>query len=343
MFEYILFAIVFGLFGLFMFFRLNRLPNIPFLPRKFPYIYGNIVKTKHRALQFAEFYQNHREEPIIGIHVFLKSSVLIIDLNITRAILIEGFQSFQNRGMYSNEIDDPLSAILGTLEHDKWKSLRSKLTPAFTPAKIKGMFSTLKKIGDEFVRGLNEVVITDNMVEICGLFSEFTTDAIGSSAIGIEKNPELRKMTKKAMKPYLTFPYNILIFAHPKIAKLLHIRKHPADVSNFFVGVVEQTIQMRLKDTIKRNDFMQVLIDAKLTINEIAALAFDLLSAGYADSTSTLAYCLYELALPKNKHVQAKARDTIRSVLEQHNGELTFDAYIEMVYCTNIIKGNFSH
>lgn len=58
-------------------------------------------------------------------------------------------------------------------------------------------------------------------------------------------------------------------------------------------------------------------------------------------SFQMLAYSLYELSMAKNKHVQDKARDEIHSVLEQHNGELTYDGLSELIYCNQIIKGNF--
>lgn len=316
--------------------------NIPSVPLKFPYIYGS---EKHQALHFADFYQRYRtDKPIIGVHVFLRPSVLIVDLELIQCILKKDFQYFQDRGMFCNEKVDPLSAILGTLDHEEWKPLRQKLTPAFTPAKIKQMFEKIKTVGDELVRGLSEIIETDNEVEIRDLFSRFATDVIGRVTIGIECNTlnsstVLREMAKKAMQPYLKFPWNSLTIAYPGLSRFLGIRKHPKDVSDFFVNIITQTIQYREENPEIRNDFMQLLIDAGLTTKQIAALAFDLLSAGYSDSTSTLAYCLYELSLPENKHIQDRAREEIRSVLEQHGQ--TYDVLEKMTYCKQIIDGNF--
>lgn len=167
-------------------------------------------------------------------------------------------------------------------------------------------------------------------------------------AIGIQcDSPEFQKITAKAMQPYLQFPVNILTFTNPNLSRHLGIRKHSKEVTDFIVSVVEKTIESRMKHDEHRDDFLQLLIDSELTTNEIAALAFDFLSAGYADSTSTLSYCLYELALPENIEIQKKARKEIESVLkqhdeEQHDEELTHDKLNRMVYCKSIIKGNFS-
>lgn len=111
--------------------------KIPFVPPKFPYIFGSVSSKKHNALQFADFYNEYRtNQPIIGINMMLKAAVLIVDFDLIQRILTTDFKYFKNRGMYYND-KDPLSTVLGSLDHDQWKSLRKKLTPAFTSAKMK--------------------------------------------------------------------------------------------------------------------------------------------------------------------------------------------------------------
>lgn len=331
---------------LFLAYRLTywKRNGIPYISVEFPYIFGNFSQSGHRAEALADFYKDNRTEhhPIIGIYMFTEPSVLIVDLDLARSILNESFSCFQDRGMYRNEKDDPLSATLGSLKHDKWQQLRPKLTPALTSAKIKEMFPIMGTVGIELVKGLNEIIVaTENQVEVREFISRFTTDIIGSVLIGIQCNSsQFREMTQKAMKPYLKFPLNNLTLAYPNFARSLFIRKYPKDLSDFFLNVLHQTIQFRKENSITRTDFMQLLIDSGLETNEIAALAFDLFSAGYADSTSVLTYCLYELALPKNRKIQEAARDEIKSVLKQNNGLLTNDVLPKLVYCKKIINGN---
>lgn len=163
----------------------------------------------------------------------------------------------------------------------------------------------------------------------------------GSVAIGIQCNsPEFRKMKQQAMQSFPQFPMNIFTIVYPNLARFFGIRKHAEEVCDFFIDVIKQAIQSRAKNNENRNDFLQLLMHGSdLTTHQIAALAFDFLSAGYSDSTSTLSYCLYELALPKNEKVQTKAREEIESVLNQHSGQITYDALRKMDYCKSIIKG----
>lgn len=324
--------------------------NLTFVALEYPYIYGNISRNKHRSLQLDDFYRSHRNHPVIGMNMITEPAVLIINLEIIQHVLTKDFDSFQDRGMFYTE-RDALSGILGTLVHEKWRPIRNKLTKAFTPIKIKEMFETIKTVGDELVKGLDEIVTTEDQVEIRDLFSRFTTDVIGKVAIGIEcrtlnESTQLREMAQKAMKPHLTYPMNHFTTAYPNCSRFLSkffpiFRKHAAEVSDFFVNVIQQSIGYRKENNIKnRNDYLQLLIDAGLKTNEMAAFAFDFLSAGYADSTSTLSYCLYELALPTNRHIQAKALGEIHAVLDRHDGQLTYDALREMIYCKQIISGN---
>lgn len=317
--------------------------NVPFVGRKFPYIFGNISHKPHRALQFTDFYKTHQTHPIIGIYIFLKPSVLVVDLQLIRRILIEDFQHFQSRGMYCNEKVDPLSAILGTLDHGKWKLFRSILTPAFTSAKLSQMSEILRTVGEKLIQDLNEIMANDNQLEIMDVFTKFTIEVIGKWAFGIDDSATtttLREMMKKAKKQHLQFPWNIVTIEYQDFARLWGTRKHSKDVTDFFVNFVDEIIQLRKDNGQRRNDYMQLLIDSDLTVNEIAPLAYDLLSANNVDVTSTLAFCLYELSLEKNRHIQDRARTEIRTVLK-HNNEITYDVLKELLYCDQIINGKW--
>lgn len=82
-------------------------------------------------------------QPFIGVYALFRPTLIIRDANLIRTMLIKDFQHFMDRGVYCDEENDPLSGHLFAIEAEKWKYLRSKLTPAFSSGKMRAIFSTL--------------------------------------------------------------------------------------------------------------------------------------------------------------------------------------------------------
>lgn len=59
--------------------------------------------------------------------------------------------------------------------------------------------------------------------------------------------------------------------------------------------------------------------------------------AGFETSATSMTFVLYELA--KNMDIQRRARDEINTVLEKHNGVLSYESMMEMSYIDQIING----
>lgn len=72
-------------------------------------------------------------------------------------------------------------------------------------------------------------------------------------------------------------------------------------------------------------------------MNEIAAQAWVFYIAGFETSSSTMSYCLYELA--KNKNIQRKVQEEIDEVIARNNGEISYTSIMEMKYLDMCIEG----
>uniref|UniRef100_A0A1I8PTG9 Cytochrome P450 n=1 Tax=Stomoxys calcitrans TaxID=35570 RepID=A0A1I8PTG9_STOCA len=296
--------------------------------------------------------------PFVGFYWFSKLAVFVMEPNLIKHIMIKDFSKFTDRGLYTNEEDDPLSAQLVNLDGAKWRHMRNKLSPTFTSGKMKVMFPLVTKLGNDLIEVFHKTLVSDQVLEVRDLVARFTTDVIGTCAFGLEidslhnPNVEFRRMSRKAIveKRYGTLGF-MLRFSFPELSRRLHVKETVADVEEFFLDIVRNTVDYREQNNVKRNDFMDMLIDLKnnklmksetgeemtnLTFGQIAAQAFFFLLAGFETSSTTMSFALYELA--QNQKVQQKARQEVEQVLEKHGGQFTYECMKELVYLDQVIE-----
>lgn len=217
------------------------------------------------------------------------------------------------------------------------------------------MYPTIIEVADRFKSTLCDLVKDKTELEIKDLLARFTTDIIGTCAFGIEcnslKDPdaEFREMGRKVFEePRHKSSIAFLIGSFKNVSRFFGLKVTREDVLQFFLKVVRETVEMREKNNISRNDFMDLLIKLKnkqddsdglgaLTIEEVAAQAFAFFLAGFETSSTTMTFCLYELAV--NPDIQEKARQEARKVIERHGGEFNYEAMTDMHYIDQVING----
>lgn len=337
-------------------------------------IFGN-MKGLGSKYHFRDIHQRFYDQfkgktPVAGMYMFFKRVAFIIDLDLIKQVLIKDFKTFQDRGFFNNVRDEPLSGHLFALEGEEWRSMRHKLTPVFTSGKMKHMFGVVVEVGHQLEKAMDASVkaaaADGGDVEIKELCACYTTDVIGTCAFGIECNslvdPKAEFRSKGKMlfdKPRHNQLVQSFIFTNAKLAQKLRLKVFPDDVSDFFMKAVRSTIDSRQKNGIKRNDFLDQLIALRaeneeaerqgkkidllngLTIEQMAAQSFVFFIAGFETSSSTMGFCLYELAL--QPEIQQRLRDEIETVTKEvSNGEVTYDAITKMTYLEQVLSGMYS-
>lgn len=79
----------------------------------------------------------------------------------------------------------------------------------------------------------------------------------------------------------------------------------------------------------------------KFTESQIVANAFVLFLAGFETTSTTISFCLYELAL--KKHIQDRVREEITSKIAKHEGQINNDFLADLDYLEMVIAGNFKN
>ncbi|ALC38786.1 maker439 [Drosophila busckii] len=320
------------------------------------FLFGNFFKLKsvHTSELLQETYDAFKDKsPIAGSYIYTRPIAVVTDLDLVKSILIKDFNIFVNRSSSDlNTKDNPLTGHLFNQKDEEWRNMRNKLSPTFTSGKIKYMFSTVAAVARQLEQTFEQQVGESGAVlELHDLLGRYTVDVIGSCVFGIECNSLQNAQAK----------FRVVareLFDHPKrsirwlLFKLTYIntlKKLPMKVrtfgelhEQFFMNIVRETVELRERENIKRNDFMDLLLELRrteqsngLTVEQLAAQVFVFFVAGFETSSSNMSYALYELA--KNPQVQQKLRAEIQRVLLKH-GELTYEAMMEMAYLDQVIS-----
>ncbi|XP_049814672.1 probable cytochrome P450 6a13 isoform X2 [Schistocerca nitens] len=336
-------------------------PQIPF---------GNLRKSflGQKRLEFIlqDIYRQFRGERYVGIYGFTKPMLVLIDPDLIRMVLVKDFDSFRNRGVPFNE-QEPLNHNLFFIGGNKWKRLRTKLTPTFTSGKLKMMCQTMQDCGREMVEVLGDSASRGEVVEMREVSARYATDIIASVAFGVEcncqRNPEaeFRQWGRKVFEPSLKSKIAQIMYDFvPLLAKALGVAGGTEEVSQFFRNMVRETVEYREKNNVTRNDFMHLLIQLKnrgfvdddklnglmdsskdvdnwkLSMDDVAAQAFVFFLAGFETSSTTMSFALYELAL--NPDVQKRLQEEVDATMKKNDGQLTYEAISEMPYLDKVVS-----
>lgn len=360
---YILLALISAIFAAIYFYYKQSFTywqnrGVPHLTPSMPF--GNLNKPWSIPLvdQVTKQYKifKKRGERQAGFYLMTEPIYIPIDPEFVKNVMIKDFHHFTDRGLYVNDEAQPVIGNLFFSDGQKWKNLRQKLTPTFTSGKMKMMFNTMMNCTVPLQESIGQIADNNETFDAKDVMSKYTTDVIGSCAFGIEcnsfKDPDsdFRKYGRlmfeenaiKAMKFLFSLSFG-------NLAKKIGLKNMEPEVAEFFTKVAVDTYNYRIKNNVKRNDFMQLLIDMMdkdnnggqksnfLTMNDFVAQVILFFVAGFDTSSVTLSFTLFTLA--SHQDIQGKLRQEIKNVLKKYNGEITYDALQEMKYMEQVING----
>uniref|UniRef100_A0A8D3D5Y8 Thromboxane-A synthase n=1 Tax=Scophthalmus maximus TaxID=52904 RepID=A0A8D3D5Y8_SCOMX len=248
-------------------------------PKPVPFL-GNIFMFRQGFFEpVADLIRTHGR--ICGYYLGRRPVVVIADPDMLRQLLVRDFSSFQNRM--------PMTDCLLMLRNERWKRVRSILTPSFSAAKMKEMVPLINTAIDALMNNLNVYAESGEAFDIHRCFGCFTMDVIASVAFGTQmdsqKNPDNPFVRHAQMFFSFSFFRPIMLFfiAFPSImaplARLIP-NKRRDEMNQFFTGIIQKIIKQREEQPPeeRRRDFLQLMLDARTSKESVSLEHFDTLN-----------------------------------------------------------------
>lgn len=246
--------------------------NVPFM-HPIP-LFGNYMLVAFGIENLAELYKKIYYElagrKYGGFYQMRTPYLMIRDPELINNILIKDFSYFPDRGVFTDYSVNPITDSLFWNENPQWKTMRNKLSPAFTSGKLKQTYDSIKGCSDEMMKNIYRKHKTSNSIDIRNIASKFAVNVIGICFFGLDTwpddkgNSELHTYGITLFQPSLRFLLrDVCIMTWPKLLKIVRVTNFPAKATEFFVLVFQDTIAYREKNNIKRNDFIDCLIKAR--------------------------------------------------------------------------------
>lgn len=292
-----------------------------------------LFKNKHQFYFVEEIYKKHKDKTYVGMFKLRKPMLMIRDPIICQQVFTKYFEHFQDRPGASVDISkDPLSNHLISMQGEQWKLVRPKLSPAFTPSKLKCMFEDMKHCAFEFCKYLEKQVKTNDEFEVIDLFSKYDLNVSGRCILGlnaesIEKS-KFYIICKEMFKPTLrSKSKQALQFLFPEYSRYMETKNISQETLDFLHNILKESVRSRDTMAQKRYDFLKLFTDMYLTelspdVNKenitesiIMSNLFLFLTTGYQSTSSTIASLAYELAL--HQDIQEKVRQEVKEQMVQ--------------------------
>ncbi|CAF3226018.1 unnamed protein product [Rotaria socialis] len=281
-------------------------------------------------------------------------------------------------GEFFHVIQKTIEGITGPFEHglpvlkdEQWKNARSIVSPTFSSAKLKAMYTLMNETSDTYRDRLLEYADKKEIFNINTLSEKYTLDTISSCLFGIEtnslknENATLIKHLKKFFTIDVTNIFLYILVISPRLARYLAKKGYsifPSDTINYVSNIVNHVISQRRQHLERRNDFIQMMIDheeavkveeamteqtktkdpqqqwgtLKKTLNdkEIFAQGLVFLAAGFETTSVLLSFFFYVMAT--EPIVQEKVYEEIQQ--ELGDDEISYEKVNQLQYLDMVIN-----
>ncbi|KAM6121667.1 cytochrome P450 3A29-like [Phoenicopterus ruber ruber] len=327
-------------------------------PQPLPFL-GTFLEYRRGPLNFDQMcFEKYGK--IWGIFDGRQPVLAVLDPVLIKNILVkECYTIFTNRRNFG--LNGILESAVSVAEDEKWKRIRTVLSPTFTSGKLKEMFPIINHYGEKLMKNIEKKVANDEFVTMKDIFGAYSMDVVTSTSFSVNidsmSNPSDPFVTniKKFLKFSFLNPVFVFLVLFPFVTPVLekmNVTLLPSKVMDFFNGVfIKMKKERENGSSTDRVDFLQLMVDSQsshdssksaevdsyksLSDEEILAQALVFVFAGYETTSSTLSYISYNLAT--HPDVQQRLQDEIDANLP-NKAAPTYNAIAQMEYLDMVVN-----
>lgn len=251
--------------------------NIAYKTPEFPFgsLKDMVLGRTFPGKAHENIYKEFPNERFYGIIEFREAVLVIRDPEIIKQVMVKDFNHFVDRPVVVGNPKEYIMKHLLGLVGQEWKDMRAKLTPTFSSGKLKLMFALMEVCGEKLKEQLEIDSKDGKTVDAKNMLARFTMEMIASCAFGIDantisdENSEFyKKLGGTLSSSKLRFIRRLIFIFFPSLLKTLRINVVRPELNEFVTNVVRDTVEYRKKNNIKRNDFVDLLINIKKNKSE---------------------------------------------------------------------------
>ncbi|XP_037949115.1 cytochrome P450 9b2-like [Teleopsis dalmanni] len=328
--------------------------NIPY-EKPYPVVgnFGKAMMNKESGQKtILEFYKRNKRHKIVGFFDFRNPVYFINEPEMIKKICIKDFDHFPNHTPFINVDDDPLLAgILTIMKDQRWKDMRSILTPVFTAVKMRNMFPLMNECFSECMKNLKTKFSNGSCeLEMKQFMTKLSNDIIASTAFGIsinsheDPNNQFYNVGQSVTNFRGIQMLKVMISnVAPWILKYLGIKIFDQEQTDYFMHLVIDAMKYREKNNIVRPDMIHLLLEAKKesaqywSDEEIVAQCFVFFFAAFENNANLICAASHELM--SNPDIQERLYEECLEIKKELRDQpLNYDIANKMKYMDMVLK-----
>ncbi|KAL1278451.1 hypothetical protein QQF64_025124 [Cirrhinus molitorella] len=247
--------------------------------------------------------------------------LMVTDLEMIKVILVkECYSTFINRRKRTTGLAGPFADGIIMVQDERWKRMRSTLSPYFTSGRLKEIFPIAVTHADRFIENMQKRD-HEQPVKVKEVVGPYSLDVVTSSSFSVDIDS-----INKADDPFVTNvkkfvqfnmfnPLLLLMLLFPSFAivlKKMGVTLFSKSSMEFFYSALRKIKDGHNKESEGRVDFLQLMLQNQipgdhfedtaeqpakgLTDHEILSQSLVFILGGYETTSTTLSYLLYNLA-----------------------------------------------